>query len=133
MIRESKQPYHEKYLLDKRPNELEATCTEMHSHHNLQKIFSLLWGNSPINAIAPRGSFVDHVFRVVLFHQSIFGVPNFKPVVTLNQLDQYLYMDPILYKLMVVMMICDSKSYTFLIDKDFTAQNRKGFTIYVEL
>ena len=49
LIRESKQPYHEKYLLNKRSNELEGNCTEMHSHHNLQEIFALLWGTSPIN------------------------------------------------------------------------------------
>jgi hypothetical protein len=133
LIRDSKQPYHEKYLLKQRDNELTANCTEMHSHHNLQKIFKLLWGDSPINHITPRGSFTDHVFRIVLFHQSLFGVPLFKPVTPLNQTHQYLYIDPIVYKLMVVMMICDSKSYTFLLDHKFTAEAREGFTIYVEL
>ena len=61
------------------------------------------------------------------------GTPQFKPVTPLNQFYQYLYIDPILFKLMVVMMICDSKSYTFLLDKEFTADARESFTIYVEL
>ena len=133
LIRESKQPYHEKYLLEQRKNELTANCTEMHSHHNLQKIFTLLWGISPINSIAPRGSFTDLVFRIVLFHQSLPGVPDFKPVVALNQDQQYLYCDHILYRLMIVMMICDSKSYTYLIDEEFTKKARIGFTIFVDL
>ena len=136
LIRESKQPYHEfneEKRLDEQDPKRVANCKDMHSHHNLQKIFKLLWGNSSINEIAPRGSFVDLVFRIVLFHQSMLGVPQFRPVVPLNQEQQLLYLDPILYRLMLVMLICDSKSYTFLLDHEFTVENRRLFTIYIEL
>lgn len=38
--------------------------TLMHSHHNLKEIYEYLWGHK----LAPRGSFVDLVFRLVMFH-----------------------------------------------------------------
>lgn len=138
MIRESRQPFIE-FSEQKRMDELQLAesnpnyCKDMHSHHNLQQIFKLLWGDSPISHIAPRGSFVDLVFRIVMFHQSLLGVPIFRPVTALNQEHQYLYLDPILYRLMLVMVICDSKSYTFLLDDEFTVKNRKLFIIYTDL
>lgn len=55
-------------------------CPVVHCHHHLEKMFDLLWKN-----IAPRGSFVDLVFRLVAFHQSLQGVPAFQPIVSLTQ------------------------------------------------
>ena len=46
-----------------------SVCTQMHSHHNLSMIFFLLWEKD----LAPRGSFTDLVFRMVLFHRSLEG------------------------------------------------------------
>jgi len=44
-------------------------CKEIHCHRHLHAIFILLWSpNSCLSHIAPRGGFVDLVFRVCLFH-----------------------------------------------------------------
>ena len=54
--------------------------TVMQSHHNLPEVFRYLWGapsresNHSEEAdvgLASRGSFVDHVLRLVLFHHSL--------------------------------------------------------------
>ena len=39
-------------------------CTQRHSHHNLPEIFYYLWKKE----VLPRGSFLELVFRLVLFH-----------------------------------------------------------------
>ena len=45
-------------------------CTVMHSHHNLEHIFFLLWRNGK-SKLAIRGDFIDLCLRAVMFHQSI--------------------------------------------------------------
>ena len=45
-------------------------CTQMHSHHNLPEIFWYLWHEEVLR----RNGFVDLVFRLVMFHQSLDGV-----------------------------------------------------------
>jgi len=57
-------------------------CTVMHSHQNLDAIFDLLWSD-----LAPRGSFVDLVLRIVMFHQSVEGNGLSKPMKMLSQAD----------------------------------------------
>ena len=47
-------------------------CLDVHSHHLLPQLFKIFWEH-----VAPRGSFVDLVFRLVIFHQSLQGVPKF--------------------------------------------------------
>jgi len=39
----------------------------MHSHHNLPEIFYYMWHKG----VAPRYTFVDLVFRLILFHHSV--------------------------------------------------------------
>lgn len=64
--------------------------------------------------LAPRGSFVDLVFRLVMFHQSLDGVSEWPPVYSLNQQERALYCDKKFFRLMKVLMIADSESYQFL-------------------
>ena len=64
--------------------------------------------------MAPRGSFVDLVFRLVIFHQSLIGHKNYPPMVGLTEEERFLYCDPKLFKYMVILMISDSSSYTFI-------------------
>ena len=54
--------------------------TLMHSHHNIPQIFHYLWSE-----LVERGSFVDLVFRCVMFHQSLDGVAMFPPMVALTE------------------------------------------------
>ena len=61
--------------------------------------------------LAPRGSFVDLVFRLVMFHQSLDGVPLWPPMYSLNEWERGLYCDKPFFKLMLVVMIADSESY----------------------
>lgn len=79
----------------------------MHSHHNLREIFYYMWDKK----LAPRGSFIDLVFRLVMFHQSLDGVPDWPPIYSLNDLERALYCDKQFFKLMLVVMIADSESY----------------------
>ena len=57
----------------------ETYCCEVHSHENLDEIFSLLWDEQ--NPIFIRNSFCDHVFRCVFFHQSLIGLKKFPGIV----------------------------------------------------
>lgn len=81
--------------------------TLMHSHHNIDMIFHHLW------QLTERGSFVDLVFRCVMFHQSLDGVARFPPMVALSDSERGKFCDPDFYKLMGPLMIADSESYTY--------------------
>ena len=48
----------------------------------------------------------------------------------LSQDEQYLYIDPPLMRLMLILMISDSGSYTFLLLGDLERKNREIFTLY---
>lgn len=65
------------------------TMTLMHSHHNLKEIFFLLWDQR----LAPRGSFIDLVFRLVMFHQSLDGCPMWPPMFSLSEAERDTYCD----------------------------------------
>jgi hypothetical protein len=52
----------------------------MHSHQNLPTLFRYLWNHD----LFPRSSFADHVFRLVLFHQSFQGNPKWPPMIALT-------------------------------------------------
>ena len=62
----------------------------------------------------PKGSFVDLVFRLVIFHQSVEGHPKYPAMVELNEAEKYLFMDPAFYDLLTPLMISDSCSYTII-------------------
>lgn len=81
--------------------------TLMTSHHNLKEIFHYLWELK----LAPRGSFVDQVFRLVLFHHSlevIEGCPNLK---NLSVMEQNSYCDGDFYEIMQIQQIADNEAY----------------------
>lgn len=67
----------------------------MHSHHNLEEIFYYLWDLK----LAPRGSFIDLVFRMVMFHQSLDGVAAYPPMMKLDENERAIYCDPDFYRL----------------------------------
>ncbi len=60
----------------------------MHSHKYLSDIFLLFWTH-----LAPRGSFVDLVFRLVFFHQSLIGLKEIPAVVEMTQEERLIYCD----------------------------------------
>jgi hypothetical protein len=64
--------------LSKRFKPGQKYCTVMHSYNDLDKIFKVLW-----NKVAPRGSPIDLVFRLVLFHQSLAGCDDFPNMIDL--------------------------------------------------
>jgi hypothetical protein len=85
----------------------------MQSHHKLDQVFDILW-----NKITQKHSFVDLVFRLVLFHQSLLGLNFVKSMVELSSEERYKYCDPYMFKLIKVLMIADSMSYGFIYDRD---------------
>ena len=120
MVLESKQFY---------PDQAHIWCQERQSHHLLPQIFDLLWSLH----CSPRGSFVDSVFRVVLFHQSLYGLEWSAPAKALTPKELGLFMDPRLFDLMLVMMTADSGSYTFLYRKDRYEKNFLVFKAMVKV
>lgn len=74
-----------------------------------------------------RGGFVDLVYRLVLFHQSLIGVKDFPPKVELTAWEQFLYFDPKMYDLMLVLMMADAGSYFFMHNKPGMQKNNQEF------
>lgn len=88
-------------------------CLYQHNHFFLSEIFLSLWEH-----IAPRGSFVDLVFRLIFFHQSLIGLNQIKAQVELTKEERLIYCDDQFFKLVKVLMINDSYSYMFVMDHD---------------
>jgi len=82
----------------------------MHSYHNLPEIFHYMWR---LRA-CPERSFADLVFRLVMFHQSVEGLAEYPPMIALTKEEKYRYLDPDFYKMLTVLMIADSCSYTII-------------------
>jgi hypothetical protein len=79
----------------------------MHSHHNLEQIFYHLWDMK----LVARGTFVDLVFRLVMFHQSLDGVTEWPPIYSLSDYERVIYCDRQFFRIMKILMIADSESY----------------------
>ena len=84
----------------------------MQSHYYLADIFVELWEH-----VTPRGSFIDMVFRLVLFHQSLTGASDFPPMVELTKEERLIYCDQDFFRLIKALMVCDSSSYMFVMDE----------------
>jgi hypothetical protein len=89
LIRESVQPI-EKERMPTDPQMM----TIMQSHHNLDQIFALLWGDANSAGIIERNGFVCLIFRLVFFHQSIFGTCCFQHMYCLSEKEQLRFCDP---------------------------------------
>lgn len=59
---------------------------------------------------------MDLVFRLVMFHQSLDGVKEWPSQQYINHEERLRYCDPHFFKLMKVVMIADSESYTIFAD-----------------
>ncbi len=57
------------------------------------------------------------------------GVDMYPPIVALSIDDQFFYCDPKMYQLMVVLMINDSGSYTFVLRNDEEIEINNNFRI----
>ena len=57
------------------------------------------------------------------------GVDMYPPIVALSIDDQFFYCDPKMYQLMVVLMINDSGSYTFVLRNDEETEINNNFRI----
>ena len=88
-------------------------CLYKHSHRYLSDIFLRLWEH-----IAPRGSFVDLVFRLVFFHQSLLGLNDIPAMVELTNEERLIYCDEKFFKLVRILMVNDSSSYMYVMDHD---------------
>lgn len=94
----------------------------IHSHHNLPEIFHYMWR---LRTCA-KGSFTDLVFRLVMFHQSVEGLEKYPPMIALTKVEKYRYLDPDFYKMLTILMIADSCSYT-IIDTQISREAREEF------
>jgi len=83
-------------------------CTQKHSHHNLPAIFRNLWDLK----LLPRGSFGDHLFRMVMFHSS-FDHVTCPPMVALTASEIGRFADPPFLKRLIILQCGDDLSYCF--------------------
>ncbi len=81
--------------------------TTMHSHHNLPEIFYYMWERG----LASRGSFVDQVFRLVLFHHSIEVMEAQPNQVNLSNSEQLRYCDDEFYRMCKLLQCADNEAY----------------------
>lgn len=63
---------------------------------------------------------MDLVFRLVLFHDSVESIAKYPSKIMLNEVQKYQYLDPDFYKVLTVLMIADSRSYTIISTKTST-------------
>lgn len=59
-------------------------CNEVHCHKKLHEIFHIMWESELAPMLGGRGGFVDLVFRLVFFHQSIKGLDKYDHITTLT-------------------------------------------------
>ena len=83
----------------------DKVCQEVNDYKNLHWIFAKLWKpDGKWGHVAPRGSFVDLVFRMILLHQSILGCQHFAPLIELTGEEKFAFCDPLLFSYMVIFM-----------------------------
>jgi hypothetical protein len=73
---------------------------------------------------AERGSFIDMIFRLIMFHQSLHLLINWPDIVLLSLDEQFRYCDPWLYKLFAVLGNSDSASYFFFNEPQYVLDNK---------
>ena len=101
----------------------------MNAHHNLPEIFHLLWELK----IAPRDSFVDQVFRLVLFHDSIEALATRPNMINLSTKEKTKYCDQIFYKMMQILHIADNDSYVLFDESHQARCTREIMSLYGSL
>jgi hypothetical protein len=95
----------------------------MHSHKYLEEIFENL------EKLAPRNSFVDLVFRLVMFHQSLCGCDDHPNMVNLALHERIKFCQDSegqFYKLMRLLMFNDAYSYIFVMDEKGNRETFRG-------
>ena len=65
-----------------------------------------------------RGSFSDHVFRIIFFHQSLYGLAEHPPIVSTTKEERQKFLDPEILRLSYIIMSNDSASYHWLVSHD---------------
>ena len=89
-------------------------CTLIHSHHNFAEIFFYAWKRQ----VLPRGKFADHVFRLVMLHQSIPVLSAYPPATEMTAKEIINYCEPQFMALYAIFVTADSNSYSI-----FAARN----------
>ena len=127
LILESRQPLPKIMLEDISPGT--AVCTQMHSHHNLDMIFLNLWRQR----LATRGSFLDLVFRIILFHRSLEGNDLSLNTVDLSREERKQFCDDKLFELIKLPMIAVNQAYHVLgFDQKYKDEERTKYLLSIE-
>ena len=101
----------------------------MNAHHNLAEIFYYLWDTE----VARRDSFIDLVFRLVLFHDSVESLASCPNMVNLTPKEAARYCDNSFYKLMQVLLIADNEAYILFDEVEVQRCRREITTLYDKL
>ena len=124
LISESFQPLPEIWRDDFRHGK--PVVTVMHAHHNLPEIFHNLWELK----LAPRDSFVDQIFRLVLFHDSIEALETRPNMINLSEKEKAKYCDQTFYKLMQILHIADNDAYVLFDESHQMRCTREIMSLY---
>ena len=93
--------------------------TVMPSHHNFPEIFYYLWERQ----LAPRGTFVDLVFRIVLLQRSLESLETNPNKVNMNEKEKESWTEPEFFALLKVFLVAENSSY-IIFDEAHTARCR---------
>ena len=101
----------------------------MAAHHNLAEIFFYLWEMQ----IAPRGSFIDQVFRLVLFQDSVESLAQCPSMNNLSPKEKAKYCDNQFYKLMRVLLIADNEAYILFDEVEVRRCRKEIMDLYARM
>ena len=98
---------------------------ERHDHSKLAEIFDLAWNQGAM----PRGSFIDQVIRLIMFHQSVPLLEQYPPRESLTDREQQAFFDLDLLKLYGPLCTADSGSYSVHNPKQETLESKRTETL----
>ena len=103
--------------------------TQMAAHHNLAEIFFYLWEMQ----IAPRDSFIDQVFRLVLFQDSVESLAQCPNMNNLTPKEKAKYCDNQFFKLIQVLLIADNEAYILFDEVEVRRCRKEIMDLYTRM
>ena len=98
----------------------------MNAHHNLSEIFHIMWELK----VAPRDSFIDQVFRLILFHDSVENLQTRPNMISLSPKEHSKWCDASFYKLIQILLIADNESYVLFDEVQVKRCRREILALY---
>ena len=95
----------------------------------MAEIFFYLWKKQ----VVPRDSFIDQVFRLILFHDSVETLASCPNMNNLLPKEKLRWCDSQFYKLMQVLLIADNEAYILFDEVEVRRCRKEIMDLYAEL